>query len=118
MGYRSIKRRNTRKRGGSIPKLKTLKTADKFGSVRLAGLRGQSAPGVLERTQQTSKIRNPLIGKIRSNFNWKQANSTNPETRKTIRRILQKKKAKRDSIAEAEKNRQIKLLIKHIKENP
>ena len=87
----------------------------------LAGLRGQSAPGVLERRQEpskTSKIRNPLIGKIRSNFNWKQANSTNPETRRIIRDILKKKKATRDSITKSENNQQIKLLIKHIKENP
>ena len=87
----------------------------------LAGLRGQSAPGVLERRQEpskTSKIRNPLIGKIRSNFNWKQANSTNPETRRIISDILKKKKATRDSITKSEKMLEIELLKKHIKENP
>ena len=87
----------------------------------LAGLRGQSAPGVLERRQEpskTSKIRNPLIREIRSKFNLKQANSTNPETRKTIFKLLKKKKAKRDSITKSEKMLEIELLKKHIKENP
>ena len=71
MGYRSVKRsntrkrRNTRKRGGSTPKLKTLKPY-KFGSVPLAGLRGQSAPGVLERRQEPSKT-----SKNTKPINWK-----------------------------------------------
>jgi len=125
MGYRSIKRRNTRKRrnthkrGGSTPKLNTLKRADNFGSVPLECLRGKSAPGVLERRQEPSKNPlNPLIRKLRSEFNLKQANSTNPETRRIIRDILKKKKAKSDSITKSKKMLQIKLLIKHKKENP
>jgi hypothetical protein len=101
----TVKRRNTRKRGGS-PKRQT------FGVVPLVGLRGVSSPGVSKR--KTLKIQNPLIKQLAYNFE-KEKMSLEPAKMSSI---LSRKQAKSDSIKAKENLRKIKERIEAKRKNP
>ena len=111
MGYRRrstlkrIKRRNTRKRGGS-PRRQT------FGVVPLTGLRGVSSPGVSKR--KTLKLQNPLLKQLADNFE-KEKMSLEPAKMSSI---LSRKQAKLDSIKAKENLRKIKERIEANRQNP